>query len=267
MREIVQHYGINAEKKLGQNFLFDLNLTSRIARAAGSLKDVTVIEIGPGPGALTRSLLMAEAKQVIAVDMDERCINALEDYLVPVADGRLKLIKGDALAINENDLTDDKIKIIANLPYNVATPLLFKWLDNISRFESLALMFQKEVAERICAAPGSKDYGRMAVMAQWLCYVDKVFDISPKAFFPPPKVTSSVVSIVPRKEPLAKADKKQLEKLCKTVFNQRRKMLRKSLQPIIPNPEAVLEDIGVSPQERPENLTIEEFCRLANIVP
>jgi 16S rRNA (adenine1518-N6/adenine1519-N6)-dimethyltransferase len=205
---------------------------------------------------------MAGAKRVIGVDMDERCIHALEDYLVPASGGRLTLIKGDALAIKEETLTDDKIKIVANLPYNVASPLLFKWLDNIKRFESLTLMFQKEVAERICAAPGSKDYGRMAVMAQWLCYTHKEFDISPKAFFPPPKVTSSVVSFIPRERPLAEADKKQLESLCKAVFNQRRKMLRKSLQQLTSDPEAVLQEAGIAPEERPENLSIEAFCRL-----
>lgn len=266
MREIIKHYGLNAEKKLGQNFLFDLNLTGRIARTAGDLSQVTVIEIGPGPGALTRSLLMAGAKRVIGIDMDKRCIEALNDYLVPVSDGRLELIEGDALAVNEDNVTKDRIKIVANLPYNVATPLLFKWLDNIKRFESLTLMFQKEVAERICAVPNTKDYGRLAVMAQWLCEVHKAFDISPQAFFPPPKVTSSVVSFIPRASPLAEADKAQLQKLCKAVFNQRRKMLRKSLQQLTPNAEALLEQAGIAPERRPESLGIEEFCRLARVL-
>lgn len=166
--------------------------------------------------------------------------------------------------MNEHGLTEDNLKIVANLPYNIATVLLFKWLDNITRFESLTLMFQKEVAERICARPGSKEYGRVSVMAQWLCHVDKVFDIPPQAFFPPPKVTSSVVSLIPREKPLAAANKKQLEQLCKAVFNQRRKMLRKSLQQLTAHPETVLEKAGIAPEERPENLTIEEFCRLAN---
>lgn len=263
MRDVVAHYGLQAEKKLGQNFLFDLNLTRRIARTAGDLSKGTVIEVGPGPGALTRALLMEGAQDVIAIEMDERCVRALEDYLVPVAAGKLRIIQGDALSLNEADLTNGTVKIVANLPYNVATPLLFKWLDNLKPITSLTLMFQKEVAERICAVPGTKDFGRMAVMAQWLCQVHKAFDISPKAFFPPPKVTSSVVSLVPREKPLAEADQKQLESLCKAVFNQRRKMLRNSLQQLTPNTEAVLAKAGVLPTERPEDLSVETFCKLA----
>lgn len=263
LREIVKTYGIVAEKKLGQNFLFDLNLTDKIARSAGALDSCTVIEIGPGPGALTRSLLSAGAKKVVAVEMDTRALHALQDYLVPVSGGRLELVQGDALSIQETEIASGNIKIIANLPYNIATTLLFKWLDNIQAFTSLTLMFQKEVAERIFAMPRTKAYGRVSVMAQWLCEIVPVMDIPPQAFNPPPKVTSSVITLVPRKAPLAPASKPVLEKLCKAVFGQRRKMLRKSLQQLTPQPESLLQVAGIKPERRPEELTVQEICALA----
>lgn len=263
LREIVKTYGIVAEKKLGQNFLFDLNLTDKIARAAGALDNYTVIEIGPGPGALTRSLLSAGAKKVVAVEMDTRALLALQDYLVPASGGRLELVQGDAISIRETEIASGNIKIIANLPYNIATTLLFKWLDNIQAFTSLTLMFQKEVAERILATPRTKAYGRVSVMAQWLCEIVPVMDIPPQAFNPPPKVTSSVITLVPRKEPLAPASKPILEKLCKAVFGQRRKMLRKSLQQLTPHPETILQVAGIKPERRPEELTVQELCALA----
>ena len=263
LREIVKVYGIVAEKKLGQNFLFDLNLTDKIARSSGPLADVTVIEVGPGPGALTRSILAAGAKKVVAIEMDDRCLEALGHYLVPVAGNRLELVKGDALVVNEATLVQGRAKVIANLPYNVATTLLFKWLDMLPMFESLTLMFQKEVAERIIAPPRSKAYGRVSVMAQWLCTIHHEMDIPPQAFNPPPKVTSSVITLVPRKEPLAPASKPLLERTCKAAFGQRRKMLRKSLQQITPNPELLLKAAGIAPERRPEELSVTEFCSLA----
>ena len=266
MRDIVRSYGISAEKKLGQNFIFDLNLTSRIVRMAGDMRDVTVIEVGPGPGALTRSLLASNAKQVIAIEPDERCLGALEDYLIPVSEGRLKLVKGDALKIDPSTLAEGRVKVVANLPYNVATALLIKWLDNITFFESLTLMFQKEVADRIAAPPGGKAYGRLSIITQWLCETYQEFDIPPQAFFPPPKITSTVINIIPRKQPLAAVKKESLEKLCRIMFSQRRKMLRKSLKQVTSSPDAILAEAEIDPQARPETLTIEQCCCLANIV-
>lgn len=263
IREIVQKYGINADKKLGQNFLFDLNITNKIATATGSLEGVTVIEIGPGPGGLTRSILNAGAEKVFAVEMDRRCIHALNDYLVPESGGRLTIIEGDALRSDIYDKLEGRVRIIANLPYNISTELLFKWLDNANSFESMTLMFQKEVAERIAAKPGSKEYGRISVKAQWLCEVRTEFDVPPTVFFPPPKVYSRVVTLIPHAKPLFSADKDMLEKLCKAAFGQRRKALRVSLKQICDNPSLLLEKAGIDGMRRPEELTVEEFCKLA----
>lgn len=264
MREIIKYYEIAADKRLGQNFIFDLNLTSRIVRSAGNLSDTTVIEVGPGPGALTRALLASNAKQVIAIDPDKRCIDALTDYLLPASNGRLTLVHGDALKIMPSSLASGKVKLVANLPYNVATVMLTQWLDNITFFDSLTLMFQKEVADRITASPNTKAYGRLSIITQWLCYTQQEFDIPPQAFYPPPKITSTVINIIPRQEPLAKASKPSLEKLCKAMFGQRRKMLRKSLKQLTPAPETVLEQVGIDPQTRPEALSIEQCCMLSN---
>lgn len=263
IQNIVKEYDLAAKKSFGQNFLFDLNLTSKIVRAAGSLKDCTVIEVGPGPGALTRSILQSDVKQVFAIEMDKRCIEALEDYLVPASDGRLKIIEDDALKNKLYNEISGKIKIIANLPYNISTELLFKWLDDANKFESMTLMFQKEVAMRICAKPRTKSYGRVSIKTQWLCDVEKLFDISPKAFFPPPKVTSSIVKIIPRTKPLYEADEKDLDIICKAAFGQRRKTLRASLKQITKDPLALLKEAGIDDNRRPEELSISEFCSLA----
>ena len=261
LSEVLKKHDLSPQKNLGQNFLFDLNLTGRIVRSAGSLDDITVIEIGPGPGGLTRSILAAGAKKVIVIEQDKRCLAALAE-IAEVAEGRLTVIHGDALTIDERELAPGKIKIIANLPYNIATVLLFKWLGNLHDIVSMTLMFQKEVADRIRAVPRTKAYGRLSVMTQWSCDVVHQFDISPKAFIPPPKVTSTVITITPRPKPLAEVDLADLENLCRMVFGQRRKTLRSSLKQLTSSPELVLSHAGILPEKRPEELTVSDFCRL-----
>lgn len=263
IKEIIQKYGIAADKKLGQNFLFDQNLTDKIVRSTSSLKDKTVIEIGPGPGLLTRSILDGGVAKIIAFEKDIRCINALNDYLVPASDGRLTVVDADALKTDIFSGIEGKVKIIANLPYNIATELLLGWLDRLDKIESMTLMFQREVAMRITAKPKSKDYGRLSIKAQWLCDTEHEFDIAPEAFYPPPKVTSTVISLIPLDKPLAEADGDKLEKLCKAAFGQRRKALRVSLKQITDNPLEILAKAGIGEMQRPEELSVEEFCALA----
>ena len=265
LREVITRHGIVARKSLGQNFLLDLNLTGRIARAAGPLEHATVIEIGAGPGALTRALLAAGARRIVAIERDDRCHAALGE-IAAAYPGRLELIAGDALGLDPVDLSDAPRKIVANLPYNIATTLLLGWLDRIDEYESLALMFQREVAERLTAAPHSKSYGRLSVMAQWLAEPRLLFDIPARAFVPPPNVTSSVVRIVPRAEPLAPAEKSILEDVTAAAFGQRRKMLRTSLKTLGVPVEPLLERAGVAPTARAEELTVAEFCALARAV-
>lgn len=262
LREVTKKLDFSADKKLGQHFIFDLNITDKIVRTAGDISDCTVIEVGPGPGGLTRSLLAAGAKKVIAIDKDPRSLMALSS-LKNIAGERLEVIIADALKISETEIAEGKIKIIANLPYNVGTVLLFKWLDDIKSFRSLTLMLQKEVVDRITASPSTKDYGRLSVMVQWLCEADKVFDVPPDAFVPPPKVYSSVVHIRPRAKPLYAAERKTMEKLCQAVFGQRRKMLRGSLKQLTKEPSAILENAGISGELRPEELSISQFAALA----
>tara|TARA_R100000005_G_scaffold96433_1_gene83294 strand:- start:1907 stop:2740 length:834 start_codon:yes stop_codon:yes gene_type:complete len=262
LREVIAQYGLNADKSLGQNFLLDLNLTGRIARCAGKLEGETVIEIGPGPGGLTRAILNAGAARLIVIEKDTRCLPALAD-IAAAFPGRLEVINDDALEIDEVALFEGKAKIIANLPYNVATPLLIKWLRRRERFSSLTLMFQKEVADRITAIPRTKAYGRLSILCQWLCDTRREFDISPRAFTPPPKVTSTVVTLIPRAEPHYPADPALLEKVVAAAFNQRRKMLRASLKPLGRPPEEMLEKAGIEPTRRAEELSTEEFCALA----
>jgi 16S rRNA (adenine1518-N6/adenine1519-N6)-dimethyltransferase len=262
LREVMTRHGIVARKSLGQNFLLDLNLTGRIARAAGRLDNATVVEIGPGPGALTRALLAAGARRVVAIERDQRCLAALGE-LAEAYRERLELVAGDALALDSAELSDAPRKIVANLPYNIATPLLLGWLDRIGDYESLTLMFQREVAERLTASPRSKSYGRLSVLVQWLAEVQLLFDIPARAFVPPPKVTSSVVRIVPRAEPLAPAEKSVLEHVTVAAFGQRRKMLRTSLKTLGIPVAPLLERAGVAPTARAEELTVAQFCALA----
>jgi 16S rRNA (adenine1518-N6/adenine1519-N6)-dimethyltransferase len=263
LRDVVRRHGIAARRGLGQNFLFDLNLTQRIARQAGALDAVDVLEIGPGPGGLTRALLAGGARRVVAVERDKRCVAALQE-LVAAYPGRLTVIEADALEVDERDLVHPPAKLIANLPYNIATALLLKWLTRDARaFASYTVLLQKEVAERIVAPPGTKAYGRLSVIVQWLCEARALFDIAPSAFTPPPKVTSTVIQLTPRAAPLAPADQATLEAVTAAAFGQRRKMLRQSLKALDPGAEAMLAGLGIDPRRRGETLSIAEFCALA----
>ena len=262
LREVIARHGIAAHKRLGQNFLLDLNLTSRIARAAGRLDQTTVVEIGPGPGGLTRALLASGTRRVVAIERDRRCLAALCE-LRAAFPGRLDLVAGDALGIDPVTLCERPRKIVANLPYNIATPLLLGWLDRISEYESLTLMFQREVAERLVAGPGSKSYGRLSVLVQWVAETRILFDVPGRAFVPPPKVTSSVVFILPRAEPVAPASRRALERVTAAAFGQRRKMLRTSLKTLGRAAGPLLELAGVEPTARAEELSVSQFCALA----
>jgi 16S rRNA (adenine1518-N6/adenine1519-N6)-dimethyltransferase len=262
LREIIARHGIAAKKSLGQNFILDLNLTRRIARAAGPLGAVTVIEIGPGPGGLTRALLAEGAALVVAIERDPRCLAALGE-LASLYPGRLELVAGDALTLDPAALSEPPRKIVANLPYNIATALLLRWLDRIAEYQSLTLMFQREVAERLVAAPRSPAYGRLSVLVQWLTEPKILFDLPPRAFVPPPKVTSSVVLLTPRAHPLAPASKPVLERVTAAAFGQRRKMLRSSLKTLGVPVEPLLARTGIAPTARAEELSVAEFCALA----
>lgn len=266
LRDIIRNHDLRASKVLGQNFILDLNLTRRIARTAaqsGSSPFNRVIEIGPGPGGLTRALLMEGAEHVTVIEADERFRPALEDISQAYPD-RLSVVMGDALKIDLYEIIKDGYKIVSNLPYNIATPLLIKWLSQSPiRWNSLTLMFQKEVAQRICAQPGEDAYGRLAVMSNWLAETSIEFDVPANVFVPPPKVTSAIVSLIPREQPLAEADLSTLEKVTAAAFGQRRKMLRASLKQITPETETILVACNIDPTRRAETLTIEEFCALA----
>jgi len=265
LRETIARHGIAARRSLGQNFLLDLNLTRRIARAAGDLAGKTVVEVGPGPGGLTRALLESAAERVVAIERDPRCIAALAELSAAYA-GRLTVVEGDALAIdaaNAGGADGRPRAIVANLPYNIATPLLLGWLRQIDAFASLTLMFQKEVAERLAATPRRHAYGRLTVITQWLCDVRLLFDIAPQAFVPPPKVTSTVVRLVPRDTPLAAAEFAVLERVTQAAFGQRRKMLKGALRRLVADPAALLATSGIDPTARAEELSVEQFCALA----
>jgi 16S rRNA (adenine1518-N6/adenine1519-N6)-dimethyltransferase len=266
LREVIQRHGLAAKKSLGQNFLLDLNLTGKIARAAGDLTDMTVLEVGPGPGGLTRALLAHGAGRVVAVERDERCLAALAE-IAERYPGRLEVISGDALRTDFAALAAGKpFRIVANLPYNIGTELLVRWLtvaDWPPFWRSMTLMFQREVAERIVATPGSDAYGRLGVLAGWRTEARIAFDVPPQAFTPPPKVTSSVVNLMPRAEPLA-ANVRTLGRVTEAAFGQRRKMLRQSLKSL--GGERLLAAVGIDPTRRAETLSVEEFVRLANAV-
>jgi len=265
LREVIARHGIAAHKRLGQNFILDLNLTGRIARAAGALDGGTTIEIGPGPGGLTRALLAEGARRVVAIERDPRCLAALHE-LAGLHPGRIELIDGDALALDPVALSEPPRRIVANLPYNIATALLIKWLERIGAYESLTLMFQREVAERLVAAPRGPAYGRLSVLVQWLCEAKILFDIPPRAFTPSPAVTSSVVRLVPRAAPLAPADRAVLERVTAAAFGQRRKMLRSSLKSLGMPVETPLAEAGVTATARAEELSVAEFCALARAI-
>jgi 16S rRNA (adenine1518-N6/adenine1519-N6)-dimethyltransferase len=262
LRDVIARHGIAARRSLGQNFILDLNLTGRIARAAGPLGLATVIEIGPGPGGLTRALLAEGARRVVAIERDPRCFAALGEVAAAYP-GRLELVAGDALALEPADLADPPRKIVANLPYNIATALLLRWLGRIGEYESLTLMFQREVAERLVAAPRTAAYGRLSVIVQWLCEAKILFDLPPRAFVPPPKVTSTLVSLTPRRQPLAPASKSLIERVTAAAFGQRRKMLRASLKTLGVPLEPLFAQTGIAPTARAEELSVEDFCALA----
>lgn len=264
LRDVIERHGLAARKSLGQNFLFDLNLTRRIARAALPFDGFTIIEVGPGPGGLTRALLMEGAPLVIAIERDDRALAALAE-IEAAYPGRLKVISGDAMAVDWSTLVPGPAKIVANLPYNIGTPLLTGWLTQgrwLPWFSSLTLMFQKEVAERIAAKPGSEHYGRLSVLCQWRCDVYKHFDVHRSAFTPPPKVTSAIVQLVP-KLPGIDCDVKKLERVTAAAFGQRRKMLRQSLKELFSSAEEILLRLGIAPTARAEELSVSDFARLA----
>lgn len=263
LRDVIERHELRAKKSLGQNFLLDLNLTGKIARSAGNLSDCTVLEIGPGPGGLTRALLANDARHVVAIERDERCLAALAEVSAHYP-GRLTVIPGDALAVDLGAaIAGGPVKIVANLPYNVGTELLIRWLtlaDWPPYYESMTLMFQREVAERIVARPATEAYGRLGVLAGWRTQARIAFDVPPQAFTPPPKVTSSVVHLVPRPTPLP-VDVRLLGRVTEAAFGQRRKMLRQSLKSL--GGEALLAKVGIDGTRRAETLTIEEFVSLA----
>ena len=268
LKDVISKYEIRAKKSLGQNFLLDLNLTSKIARYAGNLKQSDVLEIGPGPGGLTRSLLSEGARQVVSVEKDNRCIAALEE-IQSLFPGRLRLLQGDALSMNVTQYLTDPIKIIANLPYNIGTELLVRWLNSKnwpSFWQSMTLMFQKEVANRIVARPGNKAYGRLSVMSQWRCNTKIAFNIPATAFTPPPKVESAVVHFEALNEPKFPAEVDKLEFVVSKAFNQRRKMLRGALKGHFINVEEGLFSIGILPTKRAENITVQEYCAMSQIL-
>jgi 16S rRNA (adenine1518-N6/adenine1519-N6)-dimethyltransferase len=267
LREVVERHGLMAQKALGQNFLFDLNLTGRIARAAGPLEGQTVVEIGPGPGGLTRALLANGAGRVIAIERDRRCLPALAEIAAHYP-GRLEIIDGDALTVDLTPhLAGKPARIVANLPYNIGTPLLVGWLSLEPWppwWTSLTLMFQREVAERIVASPVERaDYGRLAVLAGWRSEAKILFDVPRTAFVPQPKITSSIVHLAPRAAP-DPCDRRLLERVTLAAFGQRRKMLRQSLKAVVADPLPLLEAAELAPTARAEEVPVSGFVRLAN---
>jgi len=259
LRELIARHGLLAKKTLGQHFLLDLNLTRRIARAAGPLATGTTVEIGPGPGGLTRALLEEGAARVIAVELDHRCVAALAE-LQAANPARLTVIEGDALDIDIPALATAKpVRIVANLPYNVATPLLVKWLREAAAYESLTLMFQKEVAERLTAQPRTPAYGRIGVLANWICEVRRLFDVGPRAFTPPPRVTSAVVRLIPRERQPSATEFDSFERVTAAAFGQRRKMLRTALATLGVDANVLLSTAKIAPTARAEELPVESF--------
>lgn len=266
LREVIAAAGLTARRSLGQNFLLDLNLTGRIARAAGDLSTGTTIEIGPGPGGLTRALLAAGATRLVAIERDDRAVAALQP-VVTAAAGRLALHAEDALAVDPVTLGPAPRHIVANLPYNISTRLVVQWLETVAAeptaLAAMVLMFQKEVALRLTAEPGSGDYGRLAVLTGWLCTAERLFDIPPRAFTPPPRVTSTVVRLTPRPAPLHPAPLPALQRVVAAAFGQRRKMLRTSLKPLVRDPVALLTAADIDPTRRAETVDRAGFCALA----
>jgi 16S rRNA (adenine1518-N6/adenine1519-N6)-dimethyltransferase len=268
LREVIAAHGLVAKKQLGQNFLLDLNLTAKIARCAGDLSGCDVLEVGPGPGGLTRGLLAEGARHVVAVEMDPRAVPVLEE-VAAVYPGRLTVLLGDALKLDVAAHLTAPVKVVANLPYNVGTELLIRWLSPAvwpPFWDSLTLMFQKEVAERIVAKPGSDHYGRLALLAQWRADPKIVMSLPPEAFTPAPKVHSAVVHLKRLEEPRFPCDFAVLQRVTAMAFNQRRKMLRSSLKGLGPGVEEMLLSVGIPPTARAEEIGLEQFCALARAV-
>jgi 16S rRNA (adenine1518-N6/adenine1519-N6)-dimethyltransferase len=267
LREVIRRHGLTAKRSLGQNFLLDLNLTARIARAAEPLENITVVEVGPGPGGLTRALLALGARRVIAIERDNRAIAALEEIALRYP-GRLEIVEGDALSIDPHEhLGPERARVVANLPYNIATALLVGWLTVEPWppwYDHLLLMFQREVAERIVAVPGTKSYGRLSVLAGWRAEAKILFDVARSAFVPPPKVTSSIVRLTPRPEPLA-CDALALQRVTEAAFGQRRKMLRQNLKTLGVDVASLLAEAAIDPTSRAEEIPVEGFVALANV--
>ncbi|MFQ5438965.1 MAG: 16S rRNA (adenine(1518)-N(6)/adenine(1519)-N(6))-dimethyltransferase RsmA [Paracoccaceae bacterium] len=265
LRDVIRAHDLRTRKSLGQNFLLDMNLTARIARQAGALSTSDIVEVGPGPGGLTRALLAQGARKVVAIEKDERCLPALRQ----IADhypGRLEIVAGDALRVDLRDRLRAPVRIVANLPYNIGTELLTRWLSPPEWppfWESLTLMFQKEVARRIVSPCGNKTYGRLSVLSQWRTDARIVMTIPPAAFTPPPKVESAVVHLKRRAHPLANANPATLSRVVAAAFGQRRKMLRQSLKPLAPTIIDILNGVGIAPSDRAENVPIEGFCAIA----
>lgn len=263
LREVIARYGLSAKKSLGQNFLLDGNLLDRIVRTAGPLENRTVLEIGPGPGGLTRAILRAKPRRLVAVEKDHRCIDALQELKNGTA-VVFDILEQDALHFDEKTVLGQNVEIIANLPYNIGTALLIKWLslpEWPGWWSGLTLMFQKEVAQRIVAAPDTDAYGRLSVLAQWRCHARLMFDVSRQAFIPPPKITSSIIRLTPR-DPLADIAVADLATVTQAAFGQRRKMLRTTLKSISDMPELLCERAEISATARAETLTVADFCRL-----
>ncbi len=268
LRDVIETHGLQAKKALGQNFLLDLNLTRKIARASGDLSGSDVLEIGPGPGGLTRAMLMEGARKVVAIERDPRCLPALAQ-IADAYPGRLDVIEGDALKFDPAAHLNGPVKIVANLPYNVGTELLIRWINRPDWppfWNSLTLMFQREVAQRIVAAPGDKAYGRLGVLANWRTSSRIVFDVPPHAFTPAPKVTSSIVHLSALEAPRYDADVGKLERVTGKAFGQRRKMLRASLKGLLPDPIGQLTSLDIDPTRRAETLSLEEFCAISRLI-
>jgi len=263
LREVIAKHELGAKRSLGQHYLLDTNLTRRIVREVGDIKNKILFEVGAGPGGLTRALLETDAERLIALERDSRCIVALSD-LTKCYSNRLTVIEADALKFELKEIAkNNKITIVANLPYNISIPLLISWLRQLNLINSMTLMFQKEVAERLIAKPGSKNYGRISVITQWLCYVEKKFSIPPTAFVPPPKVTSALVKFIPRPQPISTISFEIMEKVTAAAFGQRRKMLKSSLRSIFSDPLRILKLLNINPAARAETLEVYEFCRIS----
>ena len=261
IKSVIDQYDLSPKKNLGQNFLLDQNITNKIVQASGLKPGDNVLEIGPGPGGLTRSILASNPNKLTVIEQDSRCIAALNDLkeIYP----QLEIINADALKIKEADIVSGKTKIIANLPYNIGTVLLCKWLDNIELWQGFTLMFQKEVADRIKAVPSTKDYGRLSVICQMLCDIKPHFELEPHLFYPPPKVTSAVISLYPKAVQLPAQVVKSAQLICRILFNQRRKMLRSTLKQVHQDLNGLVENSDIDLTQRPEELSIQQFVQLA----